>query len=166
MTNWDNRFIKITNQIAAWSSCMRRQVGAILVKDKRIIATGYNGAPQNMTSCVELENCIRHNAASGDNLNFCRGVHAEQNAIAQAAKLGISTQGAILYCTHKPCATCVKLLINSGITRIVYWNDYSDKLADKLLKESNLQVDFIDINLNIKENIKAFKSLWGILHND
>lgn len=139
-TVWDKRFIELTNLIATWSSCLRRNVGAIIVKDKRVIATGYNGAPQQIDSCVQLGTCVRKDAKSGTKLEFCRAVHAEQNAIAQAARLGISIEGATLYCTHKPCAACTKLLINAGIKTIVYENDYPDELADDMLKNCSLRV--------------------------
>lgn len=140
-SKWDDRFMRLTNEIATWSSCLRRNVGAIIVKEGRIIATGYNGAPHQIISCAELGKCMRRNVKSGSKQELCRAVHAEQNAISQAARLGISIEGATLYCTHKPCVTCTKLLINAGIKTIVYENDYPDELADDMLKKCSLRVE-------------------------
>ena len=151
-TMWDRRFIDLTNLIATWSSCLRRNVGAVIVKNKRVIATGYNGAPQQIDSCVKLGTCVRQNVESGTKQELCRAVHAEQNAIAQAARLGISIEGATLYCTHKPCVTCTKIIVNSGIKRVVYVNDYPDELADKMLEESPLEVCYYDTFYNDKLN--------------
>lgn len=155
-SKWDKRFVNITNEIATWSSCLRRNVGAIIVKDKRIVATGYNGAPEGFNSCCDLNKCARANIESGTYQELCRGIHAEQNAIIQAAKLGISIKCSTIYCTHKPCSTCVKLIINSGIMRLVYWNDYPDEYADKLIEEAEFShrilVKKIDMN-NSVENV-------------
>ena len=155
-TMWDKRFIELTNLIATWSSCLRRNVGAIIVKDKRVIATGYNGAPQQIDSCVQRGTCIRKDAKSGTKLELCRAVHAEQNAIAQAARLGISIEGATLYCTHKPCATCIKIIANAGIKRVVYTHDYPDELADKMLEESPLAYDFFSMEDNDYRQLSLF----------
>lgn len=158
-TMWDKRFIELTNLIATWSSCLRRNVGAIIVKDKRVIATGYNGAPQQIDSCVQLGTCIRKDAKSGTKLELCRAVHAEQNAIAQAARLGISIEGATLYCTHKPCVTCTKIIVNAGIKRVVYTHDYPDELADKLLEESPLEYDFFPMDGNDCQQLNLFDNV-------
>lgn len=134
---WDDRFIAITKEVAKWSSCKRRQVGSILVKDKRIIATGYNGAVEGMTSCVQSGICLREveKIETGKNQELCFAVHAEQNAIAQAAKLGISVKACTLYCTHKPCSICAKIIVNSGIKEVVYENDYPDELTDLIFED-------------------------------
>lgn len=145
LNKWDNRFVSITNEVASWSSCLHRNVGAVIVKDNRIISTGYNGAPKDVVSCKDKNKCERENIESGTHAEFCKGVHAEQNAIIQCARLGISCENATLYCTHKPCVICAKIIINAGIKRIVYWNDYPDKLSDKILKESNVIVEKINI---------------------
>lgn len=138
---WDEYFLKIAHLVATRSTCIRRSVGAVLVKDKRILATGYNGAPSGIAHCSE-ETCLRtmQNIPSGQMHELCRGLHAEQNVIIQAALYGVSTKGATLYCTHKPCILCVKMLINAGIVRIVYENPYPDPLADALLEEAGIAV--------------------------
>ena len=152
LDKWDKRFIELTNLIATWSSCLKRNVGAIIVKDKRVIATGYNGAPQQIDSCAQLGTCIRQNVESGIKQELCRAVHAEQNAIAQAARLGISIEGATLYCTHKPCVTCTKIIINAGIKRVVYTHDYPDALADQILQASSMIVEFYNESIEDKDN--------------
>lgn len=138
---WDEYFIAIAHLVATRSTCIRRQVGAVLVKEKRILATGYNGAPTGIAHCTE-ETCLRNvkNIPSGQMHELCRGLHAEQNVIIQAALYGVSTKGSTLYCTHKPCILCVKMLINAGIVRIVYENPYPDPLAEALLAEAGIEV--------------------------
>ncbi|MCX7730964.1 MAG: cytidine/deoxycytidylate deaminase family protein [Candidatus Caldatribacterium sp.] len=138
---WDEYFIAIAHLVATRSTCIRRQVGAVLVKDKRILATGYNGAPTGIAHCTE-DTCLRNvkNVPSGQMHELCRGLHAEQNVIIQAALYGVSTKGSTLYCTHKPCILCVKMLINAGIIRIVYENPYPDPLAEALLEEAGMEV--------------------------
>ena len=128
---WDARFMDIADTVAGWSSCIRRHIGAVIVRDKRIITTGYNGAPSGHISCVESGVCIREEQGipSGTRHELCYAIHAEQNAIVQAAKLGISIQGATLYCTHQPCGICTKLIINGGIARVVFRNAYPDDFA-------------------------------------
>ena len=119
------------------STCMRRSVGAVIVKDKRLLATGYNGTPRGMTHCEEV-GCLRTklNVPSGKMHELCRGIHAEQNAVIQAAVHGVSVDGGTLYCTHQPCVVCTKILINAGIRRIVYANPYPDELAENMMKEA------------------------------
>lgn len=119
------------------STCLRRSVGAVIVKDKRILATGYNGTPKGMAHC-EVVGCLRTklNVPSGKMHELCRGIHAEQNAVIQAAVHGVSVDGATLYCTHQPCVVCTKILINAGIKRIVYANPYPDELAENMMKEA------------------------------
>ena len=145
MNKWDERFMQLAETVAGWSSCFQenRHVGAVVVKDKRILTTGYNGASSGITSCAERGECLRRvkNIASGTMQEVCYAVHAEQNAIAQAAKLGISVEGATLYCTHQPCVICSKMMINSGIKRIVYCEGYPDDFSLKLLKEAGVQIE-------------------------
>ena len=142
MNKWDKRFMEMTELVSTWSSCIRRQVGAIIVKDKRILTTGYNGAPSGVSSCKDRENCIRieHNIASGTCQEICYAVHAEQNAICQAAKLGLAIDGATLYCTHQPCTICARLIINSGIKKVVYKNGYPDDFSLELFKEAGVEI--------------------------
>jgi len=141
---WDKRFMKIALDIASWSTCVRegRQVGSVIVKDKRIIATGYNGAPAGIESCAEKGECLRDKLGipSGTQHETCFATHAEQNALVQAAKLGISVDGATIYITHQPCVICTKLLINAGIKRIVYGYNYPDEFSIKLLKEADIEL--------------------------
>jgi len=128
--------------VARRSTCLRRQVGAILVKDKRILATGYNGAPSGLRHCEEV-GCLREDTSipSGQRHELCRGLHAEQNAIIQAAYHGFSIRGAMLYCTNKPCVICSKMLINAGISKILYEDGYDDHLADQMLREANIEIE-------------------------
>lgn len=143
MNKWDKRFMELTEKVAEWSSCYQdnRHVGAIVVRDKRVLTTGYNGAPSGIKSCVERGECLRKKLGipSGTRHELCYAVHAEQNAIAQAAKLGIVLEGATLYCTHQPCVICAKMIINSGIKRIVYKEGYPDEFSIKLLKEAGVE---------------------------
>ena len=126
----------ITFLVAKRSTCLRRSVGAIIVKDKRILSTGYNGAPTSIKHCVET-GCLREelNVASGEKHELCRGIHAEQNAIIQAAYHGVSIKGATLFCTNLPCSICTKMIINAGINKICYESGYADSLAEEMLKE-------------------------------
>ena len=142
MDKWDSRFMKMADFIGSWSSCYQenRQVGAVIVRDKRIITTGYNGAPSGVKSCKEKGECLRKklNIASGTRLESCYAVHAEQNAIAQAAKLGESVDGATIYVTHQPCTICTKMIINSGIKKVIYRNGYPDEFSKVLLDEAGV----------------------------
>lgn len=139
--SWDEYFMEMTKLTAKRSTCLRRQVGAVLVKDTRVIATGYNGAPSGVTHC-EVTGCLRQklNVPSGERHELCRGLHGEQNAIIQAALHGVSTEGATIYCTTKPCSICTKMIINAKISRIVYEEHYDDALADELLKDTDIRV--------------------------
>ena len=143
MNKWDKRFIEMAEVVGTWSSCYQegRHVGAVIVKDKRILATGYNGAPSGVQSCMEKGECLRKklNIPSGTRHEVCYAVHAEQNAIAQAAKLGISVQGATLYCTHQPCVICAKMIINSGIKKVIFKGEYPTGLGLQLLNESGVE---------------------------
>jgi dCMP deaminase len=131
----------ITNVVARRSTCLRRHVGAILVKDRRILATGYNGAPAGLRHCEDA-GCLREDSSipSGERHELCRGLHAEQNAIIQAAYHGIPIAGSIIYCTNKPCAICTKMLINAGIKAIYYEEGYDDPLADQMLAEAGIEI--------------------------
>ena len=139
--SWDEYFMDITKRVATRSTCLRRAVGAILVHDKRIIASGYNGGPSGLAHCLDI-GCLREKLGipSGQQHELCRGIHAEQNAIIQAARYGVSIDGAVLYCTTQPCTQCTKMLINAGITEIVYAEGYPDDLARELLDESGIIV--------------------------
>lgn len=139
--SWDEYFLEIIQLIKQRSTCIRRQVGAIIVKDKRILATGYNGAPTGCSHCLDI-GCLREELGipSGERHELCRAVHAEQNAIAQAAQYGISVAGASLYVTHQPCTMCAKIVINAGIKRIIYSGDYPDKLSLELLNEAGIEL--------------------------
>ena len=140
--SWSEYFMTITRVVATRSTCMRRSVGAILVKDKRILATGYNGAPSGLRHCAEV-GCLRADTdvPSGERHELCRGLHAEQNAIIQAAYHGISIRGATLFCTNKPCVICSKMIINAGIDKIVYEAGYDDPLADEMLTEAGIKIE-------------------------
>lgn len=131
----------ITRLVATRSSCLRRQVGALLVKDRNILATGYNGVPSGITHC-EAVGCLRDRlkVPSGERHELCRGLHAEQNAIIQAAKHGTSIDGATLYCTTMPCIICTKMIINAGITTVVYREGYADELAREMIAEAAIEV--------------------------
>ena len=139
--SWDEYFMTIVRDVATRSTCRRRKVGAILVKDKRIIATGYNGGPTGLAHCLEI-GCLREQLGipSGQQHELCRGVHAEQNAIIQAARYGVHTDGSVLYCTTQPCVQCTKMLLNAGVTEIVFSEGYPDGLALQLLEESGITV--------------------------
>lgn len=145
---WDKRFIDLADDIATWSSCFQpnRQVGALIVRDKRILTTGYNGAPSGVVSCKDKGECLRRklNIASGTHHELCYALHAEQNALIQAAKIGVCIQDATLYCTHQPCAICTKLIINAGIARIVYRHPYPDDFAKQLIEESGVLMQHYD----------------------
>lgn len=136
---WDEYFMAIVDDVATRSTCCRRKVGAILVKDKRVIATGYNGGPTGLAHCLDI-GCLRQKLGipSGQQHELCRGVHAEQNAIIQAARYGVHTDGSVLYCTTQPCAQCTKMLLNAGVKEIVFRDGYPDGLALDLLNESKI----------------------------
>jgi dCMP deaminase len=138
---WDEYFMAIAEQVATRSTCLRRKVGAVLVVDKRLLATGYNGAPSGVPHCAEA-GCLREQMAvpSGQRHELCRGLHAEQNAIIQAAKHGVRIDGATLYTTHHPCSMCAKVAINAGIRRIVCRHDYPDDLGKTLLAQGQVQM--------------------------
>lgn len=132
--------MKITRLVAERSTCLRRKVGAIIVRDKRIISTGYNGAPKGLGHCLEI-GCLREQMGipSGERHELCRGAHAEQNAIIQAAGSGASMEGATMYCTDSPCSTCTKMIINAGIKRLVLGKRYPDELGEELIEEAGIE---------------------------
>lgn len=139
--SWDEYFMKLANEVATRTTCMRRAVGAVIVKDNRILATGYNGVPSGLAHCAQV-GCLRQELGipSGQRNEICRGLHAEQNAIIQAAKYGPLINGAKIYVNTQPCVVCAKMLINAGIEEIVYQNPYPDELAMSLLKEAGTKV--------------------------
>jgi dCMP deaminase len=136
---WEEYFMEITRLVAKRATCLRRQVGAVLVMDKRLLATGYNGAPSGLAHCLEV-GCLREERQipSGERHELCRGLHAEQNVIIQAAFHGIRIQGSTLYCTNLPCAICTKMLINAGIKEIIYEGGYGDTLSREMLLEAGI----------------------------
>lgn len=144
--SWDNYFMDMAKLTSTRSTCLRRQVGAVIVKDKHIIATGYNGAPRGLKHCAEMGGCLREklNVPSGQRHELCRALHAEQNAIIQAATLGQSIEGATIYVTHQPCAICSKMIINAGINRIVVDEGYPDEMATEILAEAGLRVVMLE----------------------
>ncbi len=139
--SWDNYFMKIALDVATRSTCIRRHVGAVIVREKRILTTGYNGAPVGISHCTE-ETCLRtkYNVPSGERHELCRGLHAEQNAIIQAALHGVSLDKASIYVTHQPCSICAKMLINSGIRKFIFQSPYNDPLAEEMIEEAGIEI--------------------------
>lgn len=149
--SWDQYFMDITLLVATRSTCLRRGVGAILVKERNILATGYNGVPSGISHC-EQTGCLREQmkVPSGERHELCRGLHAEQNAIIQAARHGVNIDGSTLYCTTMPCVICTKMLINAGIKRVVFAEGYADNLAREMIAESGIEV--IHFQQDAREN--------------
>lgn len=147
--SWDDYFMEITRLVAKRSTCLRRHVGAVIVRDRRILATGYNGAPRKLKHCSEL-GCLREKMGvpSGRMQELCRGLHAEQNAIIQAALFGVSIENSHIYTVTQPCVVCAKMIINAGIKRIVFDEPYPDQLAEDMIKEAGIEL------VNIKECVK------------
>ena len=145
MDKWDKRFMEVAKLVSSWASCYQtdRKIGAVIVKEKRILTTGYNGAPAGVKTCVERGECLRKKLGipSGTRHEMCYAIHAEQNAIIQAAKLGVSIEGATLYCTHQPCIICAKMIVNSGIERIVYEKGYPDDFSLEIIAESGVKIE-------------------------
>lgn len=137
--SWDDYFMTITREVATRSTCLRRACGAVVVKDRRILATGYNGTPKGVPHCEEV-GCIREvrGIPSGSHHELCRGIHAEQNAIVQAALHGVAIDRSIIYTTHQPCILCAKMIINSGMTEVIYGAPYPDTLSEELLAEAGV----------------------------
>lgn len=144
--SWDSYFMEITRVVATRSTCLRRQVGALLVRDRRILSSGYNGSPRGLKHCSEV-GCLREklDIPSGQRQELCRGLHAEQNAIVHAAYHGISIADSALYVTHQPCITCAKMIINAGITRIIFAGDYPDPLSLELLAQAEIKVQSFSV---------------------
>ncbi|WP_434510972.1 deoxycytidylate deaminase [Desulfitobacterium sp. AusDCA] len=138
---WDQYFMKMAQVVSERSTCLRRQVGAVIVKDKQILSTGYNGSPTGLKHCAEA-GCLRQQLKipSGERTEICRAVHAEQNALVQAAKHGVEIAGADIYTTFEPCVLCTKMIINAGIKRVIYANPYPDALAHQLAQEAGLDM--------------------------
>jgi len=139
--SWDEYFLDLAQMVAGRSTCLRRHVGAVLVRKERIIATGYNGAPRALGHCLDM-GCLREEMGipSGHRYELCRGVHAEQNAIINAAYYGVSTQDTVLYCTNQPCIICARMLINAGIIRVVHWGNFDDDLALQFMQEAGIEL--------------------------
>lgn len=139
--SWDEYFIQLAFLVSRRSTCLRRAVGAVLVKDKRILATGYNGAPTGITHC-EVTGCLREKLKipSGERHEICRGLHAEQNVLLQAALYGVSAKDSSLYITNAPCSICAKMLINAGVKEVVFCDSYPDKMAIDFLKEAKIKL--------------------------
>lgn len=139
--SWESYFMEIAELVAKRSTCLRRSVGAVIVKDKRILSTGYNGAPSGIDHCLEV-GCLREqmNIPSGERHELCRAIHAEQNAIIQAAYHGVSIMSSTLYCTNLPCAICAKMVINAGIRQIFYRSGYADALSGEMLQAADIDV--------------------------
>ena len=139
--SWEDYFLQLADLVASRSTCLRRQVGAVLVRDERIIATGYNGAPRGIQHCLEA-GCLREKMGipSGERYELCRGVHAEQNAIINAAYYGVSTKGAVLYCTNQPCLICARMIINAGIIKVVHRGNFDDDFALQFMEEAGIEM--------------------------
>jgi len=152
--SWDSYFMQLAFVVAGRSTCLRRQVGAVMVKEKQILSTGYNGSPSGLLHCDEV-GCLRQSLSipSGERHEICRAVHAEQNALVQAAKHGVAIIGADLYVTHQPCVLCTKLLINAGIPRVVYTHSYPDQLAVAMAREAGLEL----VQLEAKRDARGAK---------
>ncbi len=146
----DEYFMEIAKVVAKRSTCLRQKVGAVIVKDKRILTTGYNGAPTGMKHCLDI-GCLREQLKipSGERHELCRAVHAEQNAIIQAAYHGVSIKDATLYTTHQPCIMCAKMIINAGIKKVVYGKKYADERGLEFLKEAGIEVVYFPLDREI-----------------
>lgn len=144
--SWDEYFLEVAHLVSRRATCLRRMVGAVLVRDKKILATGYNGAPSGITHCTQT-GCLREKLKipSGERHELCRGLHAEHNVILQAALHGVSTKGSVLYITNQPCVICAKMIINAGIKELVTAGDYPDKLAAQFLREAKIKMRKIKV---------------------
>ena len=141
--SWDEYFMEMAELTAQRSTCIRRQVGAVIVREKRAIATGYNGAPRGLAHCEEKGGCLRQKLQipSGQRHELCRALHAEQNAIIQAASMGHAIEGGTIYITHQPCVICAKMIVNAGIVRVVYGEGYPDEFALEIFSEAGVRVE-------------------------
>ena len=153
--SWDDYFLKLALLVAERSTCLRHHVGAVLVRDRRVLSTGYNGAASGLKDCLEL-GCLRdeQNIPSGTRHEVCRAIHAEQNAIIQAGLHGVSIGGAAMYCTHSPCLICAKMIVNAGIVRVVSFTGYADSNTPELFREACIKFEV----LPMPETIIGFKS--------
>lgn len=144
---WDEYFMKLANDVSTRTTCLRRAVGCVIVKDNRILATGYNGVPCGIRHCCET-GCLREKLGvpSGQRHEICRGLHAEQNAIIQAAKYGINISGSKIYINTQPCVVCAKMIINAGIEEIIYQNPYNDELSKEILEESGIKMRIFNLD--------------------
>ena len=151
--DYETYFMNMAFLVATRSTCLRRSVGAVIVKDQRILSTGYNGAPKGVKDCRERGFCLRkrENIPSGQRHELCWGVHAEQNAIANAAYFGVAINGASIYMTESPCNICTKILINAGISEVIYVKRYMDELSQELLEESKIEVRKFSVNRTIED---------------
>jgi dCMP deaminase len=143
--SWDEYFMEITRLVARRSTCLRRRVGAVLVKEKNILATGYNGTPSGIAHC-DVTGCLREQlkVPSGERHELCRGLHAEQNAIIQAARHGVNISDSVLYCTDSPCIICTKMLVNAGIRKVIYLQGYADDLSMEMLEQAGVETLLFD----------------------
>ncbi|MGI6696772.1 MAG: deoxycytidylate deaminase [Christensenellales bacterium] len=145
MDKWDHRFMEMARLVASWSSCFNegRAIGAVIVRDKRVITTGYNGAPAGMKTCKERGECLRRKLGipSGTRAEICYAIHAEQNAIIQAAKLGVAIQDATMYITHQPCSMCARMIVNAGIRRVVFEQGYPDDFALSFFEQTGVSLE-------------------------
>ena len=137
--NWNDYFMEIAKLVAQRSSCLSRKVGAVIVKDNRVLSTGYNGSPSGLENCSDKGYCLRKGCKSGENLGTCMAVHSEENAILQCAKTGISCEGATIYVTTYPCSNCMKSIIQSGIKKVIYLESYNSPLTDELVRLSGIE---------------------------
>ncbi len=144
--NWHQYFMEMAILVSSRSTCLRRQVGAVITRNNQILSTGYNGAPKHIRHCSET-GCLRKkmNVPSGERHELCRGVHAEQNAIIQAAVNGVSIKNGDIYCTHQPCSICAKMLINAEIKTIYIGKAYNDTLAIEMLQEAEINLNLVDL---------------------
>jgi len=140
--SWDEYFMDMADFVSKRSTCLRRKVGAVLVRNHRILATGYNGAPRNLSHCIDGRGCLREKKKipSGTRHELCRALHAEMNVVVQAALHGVSTKDSTLYCTFRPCGMCAKLLVNAGVKKIVYKESYPDEMAEDILEEAGIEL--------------------------
>ena len=139
--SWEDYFMDMAELVSKRSTCIRRAIGAVIVKDNRLLTTGYNGAPINIEHCIDV-GCLREelNVPSGERHELCRGIHAEQNAIIQAARYGIKINGSIMFCTNQPCSICSKMIINAGIKKVYYRDRYPDNIGEEMLIKAGVEV--------------------------
>ena len=153
--SWDDSFMEVAYVASKRATCLRRKVGAVIVKNNQILSTGYNGAPSGVAHCTSKGLCLRDElkVPSGERHELCYGAHAEVNAISQAAKKGIAVEGGTLYCTTYPCSMCMKSIIGAGIKEIVYSEGYNDKLTETLYTEAGLEVRYYSGNVGRRERV-------------